>query len=65
MNDLIDDVRITGSIEFEGSDIYDSRVDVAELRRSMGMVFQRPNPFPKSIYENVAYGLRWASGLLP
>jgi len=58
MNDLIDDVRITGSIEFEGSDIYDNRVDVAELRRSIGMVFQRPNPFPKSIYENVAYGLR-------
>ena len=58
MNDLIDDVRITGSIEFEGSDIYDNRVDVAELRRSIGMVFQRPNPFPKSIYEHVAYGLR-------
>ena len=58
MNDLIDDVRIDGNIEFEGSDIYDSRVDVAELRRRIGMVFQRPNPFPKSIYENVAYGLR-------
>ena len=48
MNDLIDDVRITGSIEFEGSDIYDSRVDVAELRRSIGMVFQRPNPSPRA-----------------
>ena len=58
MNDLIDDVRIDGNIEFEGSDIYDSRVDVAELRRRIGMVFKRPNPFPKSIYENVAYGLR-------
>lgn len=58
MNDLIDDVRITGKIEFDGFDIHDERVDVAELRRKIGMVFQRPNPFPKSIYENVAYGLR-------
>ena len=58
MNDLIDDVTITGEIEFDGMDIHDERVDVAALRRKIGMVFQRPNPFPKSIYENVAYGLR-------
>ena len=58
MNDLIDDVSITGDIEFEGRSIYNERVDVATLRRKIGMVFQRPNPFPKSIYENVAYGLR-------
>ena len=58
MNDLIDDVTITGDIEFDGRSIYDQRVDVASLRRKIGMVFQRPNPFPKSIYENVAYGLR-------
>ena len=58
MNDLIDDVSITGDIEFEERSINDERVDVANLRRKIGMVFQRPNPFPKSIYENVAYGLR-------
>ena len=58
MNDLIDDVSITGDIEFEERSIYDKQVDVANLRRKIGMVFQRPNPFPKSIYENVAYGLR-------
>jgi phosphate transport system ATP-binding protein len=58
MNDLIDDVSITGDVDFEGRSIYDERVDVASLRRKIGMVFQRPNPFPKSIYENVAYGLR-------
>lgn len=58
MNDLIDGVSITGDIEFEERSIYDERVDVANLRRKIGMVFQRPNPFPKSIYENVAYGLR-------
>ena len=58
MNDLIDDVRIEGNIQFEDADIYYNRVDVAELRRRIGMVFQRPNPFPKSVYENVAYGLR-------
>jgi len=58
MNDLIDTVRIEGSITIEGDNIYDPRVDVAELRRRVGMVFQKPNPFPKSIYENVAYGLR-------
>lgn len=58
MNDLIDDVSITGDIEFEERSIYSEQVDVASLRRKIGMVFQRPNPFPKSIYENVAYGLR-------
>ena len=58
MNDLIDDVRIDGKILFSETDIHDEEVDVAELRRKIGMVFQRPNPFPKSIYENVAYGLR-------
>ena len=58
MNDLIDNVSISGDIEFEERSIYDEQVDVANLRRKIGMVFQRPNPFPKSIYENVAYGLR-------
>jgi phosphate transport system ATP-binding protein len=58
MNDLIDDVRTTGHIHLEGHDIFAPEVDVAQLRRRVGMVFQRPNPFPKSIYENVAYGIR-------
>ena len=58
MNDLVDIARIEGKIEIEGDDIYRPGVDVAELRRHVGMVFQKPNPFPKSIYENVAYGLR-------
>jgi len=58
MNDLIETCRIEGQIILEGQDIYDSGVDVAELRRQVGMVFQKPNPFPKSVYENVAYGLR-------
>jgi len=58
MNDLIDIARIEGTIELDGQDIYDKAVDVPELRRRVGMVFQKPNPFPKSIYENVAYGLR-------
>jgi len=58
MNDLVEGVRIEGGILLDGSDIYDRKVDVADLRRRIGMVFQRPNPFPKSIYENVAYGLR-------
>jgi len=58
MNDLVDGCRVEGSLLLEGSDIYESRVDVASLRRRIGMVFQKPNPFPKSIYENVAYGLR-------
>ncbi len=58
MNDLYDNVRIEGSILLDGNDIYHKAVNVAELRRRIGMVFQKPNPFPKSIYENVAYGLR-------
>jgi phosphate transport system ATP-binding protein len=60
MNDLIDGVRTTGRIEFDGQDINDKAIDVIELRRRVGMVFQKPTPFPKSIYENVAYGLRIA-----
>ena len=58
MNDLIDTCRIEGEILLDGRNIYDRAVDVAELRRRVGMVFQKPNPFPKTIYENVAYGLR-------
>ncbi len=58
MNDLIDGVTIDGTIKLEGQDIFDKSVNVADLRRRVGMVFQKPNPFPKSIYENVAYGLR-------
>ncbi len=58
MNDLVDSVRINGKIFLDGEDIYDKSVNVADLRRRVGMVFQKPNPFPKSIYENVAYGLR-------
>jgi phosphate transport system ATP-binding protein len=58
MNDLVDDVRIEGQILLGGNDIHHPAVDVSNLRRQVGMVFQRPNPFPKSIYENVAYGLR-------
>ncbi len=60
MNDLIDGVRTTGSLDFDGENILDPRLDVIELRRRVGMVFQKPTPFPKSIYENVAYGLRIA-----
>jgi len=58
MNDLVDGCRIEGQIKLESRNIYDKSIDVAELRRRVGMVFQKPNPFPKSIYENVAYGLR-------
>jgi phosphate transport system ATP-binding protein len=58
MNDLIDGVRIEGEILLNGQNIYHPSVNVAELRRRVGMVFQKPNPFPKSVYENVAYGLR-------
>ncbi len=58
MNDLIDNVRITGECRIGGEDIYGPEVDVIELRKRVGMVFQRSNPFPKSIFENVAYGLR-------
>jgi phosphate transport system ATP-binding protein len=58
MNDLVDDCVIEGLVSLDGNDIYQKSVDVADLRRRVGMVFQKPNPFPKSIYENVAYGLR-------
>ncbi len=58
MNDLVDDCHITGEILLDDNNIYERSVDIAELRRRVGMVFQKPNPFPKSIYENVAYGLR-------
>ena len=58
MNDLVDSCRITGEINLHDNNIYAKGTDVAELRRRVGMVFQKPNPFPKSIYENVAYGLR-------
>lgn len=58
MNDLIDGTRLEGEILFEGKDIYRKDVKVDELRKKVGMVFQKPNPFPKSIFENVAYGLR-------
>ena len=63
MNDLIDDVLVTGEISLNGENIHDRSIDVAQLRRLVGMVFQRPNPFPKSIYENVAYGLRLPRGM--
>jgi phosphate transport system ATP-binding protein len=58
MNDLIDSVRITGEVQIAGTNIYAPDVDVIELRKRVGMVFQKSNPFPKSIYENVAYGCR-------
>ncbi len=58
MNDLIPEVKITGKVCCDGKDIYDSSVDVNELRREVGMVFQKPNPFPMSIYDNIAYGPR-------
>jgi len=56
MNDTIDICRVTGSISLDGQDIYDRRLDVVQLRARVGMVFQKPNPFPKSIFDNVAYG---------
>lgn len=58
MNDLIPGVRITGEVMYNGKNIYDSSVDVNELRKNIGMVFQKPNPFPMSIYDNIAYGPR-------
>ena len=58
MNDLIDNVRIEGDVLLDGKDIYSKGLRVDELRKKIGMVFQKPNPFPKSIFENVAYGLR-------
>ncbi len=58
MNDLIPGVKITGSVEYKGENIFDPAMDVNELRRQVGMVFQKPNPFPMSIYDNIAYGPR-------
>jgi len=58
MNDFFEDIKIEGSVIIDGKNIYDKDVDVYKLRKKVGMVFQRPNPFPKSIFENVAYGLK-------
>ena len=58
MNDLVDGVKITGSISYENQNILDESIDVNQLRREIGMVFQKPNPFPMSIYDNIAYGPR-------
>ena len=58
MNDLIDSVRIEGKVLIDDVDIYDKNVDVVELRKRVGMIFQKSNPFPKSIYDNIAYGPR-------
>ncbi len=58
LNDLIHKTKVTGTIEIDGQDIYDSNVDVVQLRTAVGMVFQKPNPFPSSIFDNVAYGPR-------
>jgi phosphate transport system ATP-binding protein len=58
MNDLIDNVKISGSVTMDGNEIYDKSNDPVEIRKNIGMVFQKPNPFPKSIFDNVAYGLK-------
>ena len=58
MNDLIDNVRITGQVTLDGEDIFDKNMDVTLLRKRVGMVFQQPNPFPMSVYDNIAYGPR-------
>ncbi len=58
MNDTIDSCRVNGEIKLDGQDIYDKKLDVVPLRARVGMVFQKPNPFPKSIYDNIAYGPR-------
>lgn len=58
MNDLVDGVRVEGTVKYNGTDIFDKSVDVNELRRNVGMVFQKPNPFPMSIYDNIVYGPR-------
>ena len=58
MNDLVDNVKVTGEVVYQGRNILDSDTDVVELRKQIGMVFQKPNPFPKSIFDNVAYGPR-------
>ena len=56
MNDLIEGARVEGQLLYHGVDLYDERVDPVEVRRRIGMVFQKPNPFPKSIYDNIAFG---------
>ncbi|MBN2688842.1 MAG: ATP-binding cassette domain-containing protein [Deltaproteobacteria bacterium] len=56
MNDLIDGTRVEGEVRFEGTNIYDAHVDPVDVRRRIGMVFQKPNPFPKSIFDNITYG---------
>jgi phosphate transport system ATP-binding protein len=56
MNDLIETARVDGTVKYHGVDLYDSKVDPVEVRRRIGMVFQKPNPFPKSIYDNVSFG---------
>ena len=58
MNDLIPGIRVEGDVQLDAEDIYAPNIDVVNLRRRVGMVFQKPNPFPKTIFENVAYGLR-------
>ena len=58
MNDLIPNTRLEGEIRIDGQNVYEKGIEVDELRKNVGMVFQRPNPFPKSIYENVAYAMR-------
>ena len=63
MNDLVDSCRTSGELIFDGINIYHPRLDIVELRRRIGMVFQRPNPFPKSIYDNIAYGPRLAGSI--
>ena len=60
LNDLIPNARVDGAITYRGNNLYDSRIDPVEVRRRIGMVFQQPNPFPKSIYDNVAFGLKIA-----
>ncbi|MGB5422818.1 MAG: phosphate ABC transporter ATP-binding protein PstB, partial [Desulfobacterales bacterium] len=64
MNDTIDTCRVTGEIKLDGVDIYDRNIDVVPLRAQVGMVFQKPNPFPKSVYDNIAYGPK-IHGLAP
>ncbi len=60
MNDMIDNVKITGTVKFHDQEIYAPQVNLVELRKSIGMVFQQPNPFPFSVYDNITYGLRIA-----
>ena len=60
MNDLIDGCRVEGTLRYHGVDLYDPRIDPVEVRKRIGMVFQKPNPFPKSIYDNIAFGPRLA-----